>query len=67
MRAVTMAAGVRHQRPTIARGAGDLHLGAGLCAAVLHGRQCPQVVGCEAVSVLRAKVGGEGVVASRII
>jgi len=61
VRAVAVTAGVRHHGTMIASGAGNLHLGTGLAAAMFHGRECPQVVGRKAVSVLRAKVSAEGV------
>ena len=60
VRAVAMAAGVRHQDLMLAPRALHLHLGAGLRAAVSHGRQRPRVVGREFVAVLREEVGREG-------
>ena len=43
VRAVAMAAGVRHQELMRTFRALDLHLAAGLRAALFHGRECPIV------------------------
>ncbi len=40
VRAVAMAAGMWHQFLMLASRAFDLHHGAGLCAALFHGREC---------------------------
>jgi hypothetical protein len=57
--AVAMAAGVWHQLLVLASGAFDLHHGAGLAAALLHGRQCLVVRAGESVPVLRQEIGLE--------
>lgn len=56
VRAVTMAAGVRHQRLVRTFAALELHLEAGLGAAPLHGRERPVVIRGKPVAVLRQKV-----------
>ena len=61
VRAVAMAAGMRHQPLVFASRAFDLHHGAGLCAALLHGRECSIVLSGESVPVVRQKVRFEGV------
>ena len=58
--AVAMAAGVRDQHLMLASGALDLHLRAGLRAAVFHRRERAHVVGSEAIAVLRPQVRFEG-------
>jgi hypothetical protein len=55
VRAVAVAAGMRHQFLVRTSRAFDLHHGAGLGAALLHRRQGPIVVGRESVPVLRRK------------
>ena len=61
VRAVAMAAGMWHQFLMLASRAFDLHHGAGLCAALFHGRECSIVVRAESVPVLCQEVGLEGV------
>ena len=61
VRAVAMAAGMRNQYPMLTGRAFGLHLGAGLRAALLHGRECAPVVRRESVLVVRQEVGFEGV------
>ena len=61
VRAVTVAAGVRHQFVMIALRALHVHLGTGLRAAVLYRRKCMRVLSAEAVRVVREKVCLEGV------
>ena len=56
VRAVAVAAGVRHQLLMIAAAALHLHLGAGLGAAALDGGQCLQVRCAQAFTVLRPQV-----------
>jgi hypothetical protein len=61
VRAVAMTAGVRDQLPMRTFRALDLHLGAGLCAALFYGRECPSVLRPESVPILRQEVRLEGV------
>ena len=61
MRAVAMAAGVWNQDLVLATGALHLHLGTGVSAALLDGRERAIVIGGEAVAVLREELGREGV------
>jgi hypothetical protein len=61
VRAVAMAAGMRHQRLMRTLRAFDLHLGAGLRAAVLHGAQGALVSGQQTRAVLGEQFGFEGV------
>ena len=61
VRAMAVAAGMRHQLLLRASRALDLHHGAGLGAAVFHRRQGSIVVGRESIPVLRQEVSLEGV------
>ena len=61
VRAMAVAAGVRHQHLLRAAAALHLHLGAGLGAAAFDGCQRLHVTGVETVTVLRAEVLLEGV------
>ena len=61
VRAVAMAAGMRHQRLMRTFGAFDLHLRAGLRAAVFHRREGLSVHGAEPGSVLDEELRLEGV------
>lgn len=56
-----MAARVRNQNLVLTARAADLHLGAGVAAAVFHRRECAQVLGAQPVAVLRAEISFEGV------
>jgi len=60
VRAVAVTAGVRYQFLMVAIRAFDLHLRAGLRAAILHRRHCARVLGPESAPVLRQEVGPEG-------
>ena len=59
--AVAMAAGVGHQFLMFASRAFDLHLGAGLCAALFDGRECAIVVRRESMPELRQEIRLEGI------
>ena len=61
VRAVAMAARMWHQRLMLAFAAFDLHLWAGLRAAVFHRREGLSVHGAELGSVLREELRLEGV------
>ena len=61
MRAMAMAAGMRHQDLMVATLALDLHLQAGLGTASGHGRQRPQMIGVQLVPILRQEVAFESV------
>ncbi|MDP1653369.1 MAG: hypothetical protein Q8L56_11680 [Rhodocyclaceae bacterium] len=61
VRAVAMAAGMRHQLLVRAFRALDLHHRAGLGAAVLHRRESARVVRREPMPILRQEVGRETV------
>ena len=60
VRAMAMAAGMRHPLLMLTFQALNLHLGAGLRAALFYGRECPIVPRPEPVTVLRQKVRLEG-------
>ena len=60
VRAVAMAAGMRHQLLMFALRAFDLHHGAGVRAALLQGGQCAVVRRGESVPVLRYEIRLEG-------
>ena len=60
VRAVAMAAGVRHQPALLAAAALDLHHGAGLRAAAFQGCQCPIVLRPQLVPVVRQEIRLEG-------
>ena len=61
VRAVAMAAGMRHQFLMRASGAFDLHHRARLGAALFHRRKRSVVLRGESVPILRQEVGLEGV------
>ena len=61
VRAVAMAAGMRHQCLVLAFGAFDLHLRAGLRAAMFDRREGPSVFRPETISILCEEVRLEGV------
>jgi len=61
VRAVAMAAGMRHQFLMRATRALNLHHRAGVRAAVFHRRECAQVIRREPVSILRQEVVLEAV------
>ena len=61
VRAVAVAAGMWHQFLMLTCRAFDLHHGAGLRAAMFHGRECAVVIRRELIPVLRQEVRLEGV------
>lgn len=55
-----MVTGGRNKRLMVATGTRDQHLGARLCAAALDGRERPQVLKRELVTIVGQEVGLEG-------
>jgi len=61
VRAMAVAAGMRHEELMFAVLATDLHLQTGLIAAALHCRECPPLIGVEPAAILCQQVGFEGI------
>lgn len=61
VRTQAMAARVRHELAVRALGAVELHHRTGAAAALPEGGQGPKLIGSEALAVLGAKLGAEGI------
>ncbi len=61
VRALALAARMWNQNMAFTRRTLDLHLGTGVGTAVLHRRECLELLGAQLVAVLRTEISLEGV------